>query len=175
MVEMHGGTVTAESPGEGKGAIFKVHLPCASNAQPKVPPLKPESVQAASENLTGLRVLLVDDMEDTRDGLAAVLQSLGAEVQTSASAREGFKALADFKPHVLLCDIAMPDEDGYSLIRRIRALGPRRGGKTPAVALTAYAGAEHVRRAAEAKFDAHLAKPIDLASLSHVIAKLAKQ
>lgn len=175
LVEMHGGTVTAESPGEGKGATFKVHLPCTQNAQPKVTPLKPDSVQAVSENLAGLRVLLVDDMEDTRDGLATVLQSLGAEVQTSASAREGFKALADFKPHVLLCDIAMPDEDGYRLIRRIRALGPRQGGKIPAVALTAYAGAEHVRRAAEAKFDAHLAKPVDMASLCHVIAKLVKQ
>jgi CheY-like chemotaxis protein len=118
--------------------------------------------------------LVVDDDTETRDGFAVMLQSLGANVQTAASAVEGFEALAEFKPDVLLCDVAMPGEDGYSLTRRIRKLEPHQGGKTPAIALTAYAGAEDVRRAREAQFDMHIAKPADMVSLSYAIANLAK-
>ena len=102
-----------------------------------------------------------------------MLQSLGASVRTTASAAEGFEALAEFKPDVLLCDVAMPGEDGYSVARRIRKLMPREGGKTPAIALTAYAGAEDVRLALEAQFDMHIAKPVDMVSLSYAIASLA--
>lgn len=104
-----------------------------------------------------------------------MLQSLGASVRTSASAAEGFEALAEFRPDVLLCDVAMPGGDGYSLFRRIRKLEPGQGGETPAIALTAYAGAEDVRRAHEAQFDVHCAKPADMVSLSHAIANPAKQ
>ena len=121
-----------------------------------------------------VRVLVIDDDEETRDGFAVMLQSLGARVQTTASAAEGFKALAEFKPDVLLCDIAMPEEDGYSFIRKIRKLKPRQGGKTPAIAVTAYAAAEDVTRALEAQFNMHIAKPVDIVSLSHAIANLAK-
>jgi signal transduction histidine kinase/ActR/RegA family two-component response regulator len=179
LVEMHGGTVKAESPGEGKGSIFTVTLPCGQ-ARPGETTEQHSSQQAANERpahpakLDGLRILVVDDDEETRDGFAVMLQSLGANVRTTASAAEGFKALAEFKPDVLLCDVAMPDEDGYSFIRKIRKLKPRQGGKTPAIAVTAYAGAEDVRRAVEAQFNMHIAKPADMVSLSHAIANLAK-
>jgi CheY-like chemotaxis protein len=129
---------------------------------------------ALPAKLDGLRILVVEDDEATRDGFSVMLQSLGASVHTSASAALGFEALTEFKPDVLLCDVAMPGEDGYSLARRIRKLKSNQGGKTPAIALTAYAGAEDVRRAHEAQFDMHMAKPADMVSLSYAIANLAK-
>jgi len=122
-----------------------------------------------------LKVLIIDDVKDTRDGFGTFLQSLGADVKTAASAAEGFGALTEFKPDVLLCDIAMPGEDGYSLIQRVRALEPGQGGKTAAIAVTAYAGVEDIRRALEAKYDAHVAKPLDMVALSHRIGKLARK
>jgi two-component system CheB/CheR fusion protein len=179
LIDMHGGTVKAESPGEGKGSVFTVTLPC-TQARLGETTGKYRSRQTTNETsalpakLDGLRILVVEDDEATRDGFAVMLQSLGASVRTAASAAEGFEALAEFQPDVLLCDVAMPGEDGYSLTRRIRKLKPGQGGKTPAIALTAYAGAEDVRRAHEAQFDVHFAKPADMVSLSHVIANLAK-
>ena len=182
LVEMHGGVVTAESPGEGKGAVFTVKLPCeqtylppGQNMEKSKPQPTAGQMTHAPAKLDGLRVLVVDDVKDTRDGFEVFLRSLGAEVRTAGSASEGFEALMEFKPDVLLCDIAMPAEDGYSLMRRIRALKPGQGARTPAVAVTAYAGAEDVRRALEAKYDLHLAKPVDLVALSHAIANLANQ
>jgi PAS domain S-box-containing protein len=181
LVELHGGMVSAESPGEGKGAVFTVTFPrkpdlarpsqTIENGEPR-PPANP--LPANPANLSGLRVLIVEDEQDTRAGFETFLQSVGAQIRTAASAAEGFNALVDFKPNVLLCDIAMPGEDGYSLIRRIRALKPNQGGKTPAIAVTAYAAAEDIQRALAAKYNLHLAKPVDLVNLSHVIAKLAK-
>jgi two-component system CheB/CheR fusion protein len=179
LIDMHGGTVKAESPGEGKGSVFTVTLPCAQ-ARPGETTEKYRSRQTANETpalpakLDGLRILVVEDDEATRDGFAVMLQSLGASVRTTASAAEGFEALAEFQPDVLLCDVAMPGEDGYSLTRRIPKLEPSQGGKTPAIALTAYAGAEDVRRAQEAHFDEHFAKPADMVALSYAIANLAK-
>jgi two-component system CheB/CheR fusion protein len=179
LVDMHGGTVKAESPGEGKGSVFTVTLPC-QQARSGETTEKYVSKQTANERsalparLDGLRILVVEDDEATRDGFAVMLQSLGASVRTTASAAEGFEALAEFKPDVLLCDVAMPGEDGYSLARRIRKLKPRQGGKTPSIALTAYVGTEDVRRAHEAQFDMHIAKPADMVSLSYAIANLAK-
>jgi PAS domain S-box-containing protein len=180
VIEMHGGTVTAESPGDGRGAVFNISLPYRhiqlSNSKGA---RSLESLQTASEiaeipaNLSHIRVLLVDDQEDARDAFLTILESFGAQVRAAATAGEGFNALIEFKPDVLLCDIAMPGEDGFSLIRKIRALEPKQGGKVPAVALTAYAGAVNARRALAAKFDVHLAKPVDAVALSHVIAKLA--
>jgi CheY-like chemotaxis protein/two-component sensor histidine kinase len=182
LVELHGGTVTAESPGVGKGAVFSVNLPCVQpdrlpgeNIEKSKTQQTAEQKPEVPEKLDGLRVLVIDDMQDTRDALETILKSLGAEVRTAESAREGFDALKEFKPDVLLCDIAMPEEDGYTLIQKVRALKPGQGGKTPAVALTAYAGAEAARRALGAKFDNHVAKPVDLVTLSHVVAKLAKR
>jgi len=182
LVEMHGGIVTAESPGEEKGSVFTVNLPLEqTNLQPGENTVSSESLQVINEKpgtpakLDGLKVLIIDDVKDTRDGFGTFLQSLGADVKTAASAAEGFGALTEFKPDVLLCDIAMPGEDGYSLIQRVRALEPGQGGKTAAIAVTAYAGVEDIRRALEAKYDAHVAKPLDMVALSHRIGKLARK
>ena len=179
LVEMHGGTVKAQSRGEGKGATFTVRLPreqarTVEAAEKHGAQRTVKEKPTVPESLDGLRVLVVEDQNDTRDGFAMTLQSCGAAVRTAATAAEGFNSLREFKPDVLLCDIAMPDEDGYSLMRRIRKLKPKQGGKTLAIALTAYASAEDVRRAFEAKYDLHLAKPVDMVVLSHSIANLAK-
>jgi CheY-like chemotaxis protein len=122
--------------------------------------------------LSGLRLLVVDDLEDAREALSTLLESLGAQVQSAASAAEGLAAVASFKPDVVLCDIAMPGEDGLSLIRKVRALEPAQGGKVPAVALTAYAEGETVLLCLTAGFDAHIAKPTDIADLTRLIEEL---
>jgi len=180
LIDMHGGSVTAESPGEDKGAVFTISLPYKhTNASIDNGDRNPTSIQTASANveepagLRGIRVLVVDDMEEAREAFLTILQSFGAQVRAAATAGEGLSALIEFKPDVLLCDIAMPGEDGFSLIRKVRALDPKQGGKTPSVALTAYAGDVNVHRTLAADFDVHLAKPVDAVALSHVIATLA--
>lgn len=115
--------------------------------------------------LAGFRIVLVDDDPDARDLLATVLVQRSAEVFAASSAPEAFALLKEHRPDVLISDIAMPEEDGYMLIRRVRALGADEGGLTPAVAVTAYAGRADRRRALEAGFDDHYAKPIDLDKL----------
>jgi CheY-like chemotaxis protein len=123
--------------------------------------------------LSGLRVLVIDDLAEAREVFSAMLQSWGAQVDTASTAASGLAALGRFKPDVVLCDIAMPGENGFSFIRRVRALEPSQGGKTVVVALTAFAGAEDAQRSLDAGFDAHLAKPVDATDLSRLIAKLA--
>jgi CheY-like chemotaxis protein len=177
---MHRGTVTAYSAGEGKGAVFTVTLPFAGDA------LSPGTEGSTSRrrkatvddegrpaDLSGLRVLVVDDQEDAREAFSAMLQFSLAHVETAPSAAAGLAALARFKPDITLCDIAMPEEDGLSFIRKVRKLAVNKGGKTPAVALTAYAAPADARKALDAGFDAHLAKPVDVVELSHLITKLA--
>ena len=176
---MHGGTVTAETPGEGKGPVFTVNLPLEPTSRPsggnsvRPPTSRMNEKPATAARLDGLKVLVIDDVKDTRDGFETFLLSLGAQVNTAASAAEGFSALTEFKPDVLMCDIAMPGEDGYSLIQRVRAVKAVHGGKTPAIAVTAYAGAVDIRRALQANYDVHVAKPVDMVALSHLIVKLA--
>ncbi len=181
LVELHGGTVTAASEGKGRGATFTVELPLATSASP--PPRTPPQAQPAlaggeglepSETLlAGLRVLVVDDERDARDLLTAVLQQHGAEATAAASAREALEAIAQAPPDVLVADIAMPDEDGYLLLEQVRALPPERGGRIPAIAVTAYARAEDTRRALAAGFQVHLAKPLDPAVLALTVAQVA--
>ena len=180
LVEMHGGTVTASSPGEGKGSVFTVTLPCAGPPAPE----NAESVAASRQETTegaeladlgGVRVLVIDDLEDARQAFSVILQSSGAQVEAAATAASGLAALARFKPHVVLCDIAMPGEDGFSFIRKVRARKPSQGGKTPCAALTAFAGAENAQQSLQAGFDAHLSKPVDAVDLSRLIAKLAER
>jgi two-component system CheB/CheR fusion protein len=176
LVEMHGGSVTASSPGEGKGAIFTVTLPCA-RADKGARRVVEDQKSAGNKpvKLTGIRVLVIDDMEETRRAFSTMLASYGALAKTAATAKAGMKALAQFKPDLVLCDIAMPREDGLSFIRKVRALKPGKGGKVPAVAVTAYAGSENARQALDAGFDAHLAKPVDVIDLSRVITRLTGQ
>ncbi len=128
----------------------------------------------APADLHGLRVLVVDDEEDARDIVAAMLKHEGADVETAPSAHDGFELVTSFLPHVLVSDIGMPGEDGYSFVARVRKLPAQTGGKTPSIALTAYSSPEDRRRALAAGFDVHLTKPIDLGHLISVIVKLSQ-
>ena len=182
LVELHGGTVRADSPGEGKGATFTVSLPAAPVHRREA--TGQHENQAARdtlpehrrpERLDGLRLLVVDDEPDARELLAAGLGRCGAEVVTAESAREAIAALAAGKFDALISDIGMPEEDGYELIRQVRALTPGEGGRVPAVALTAYARVEDRLRAMRAGFDMHVAKPVELAELVAVVANVARR
>ena len=179
LVEMHGGTVRAESPGEGRGATFTVTLPLATiptavhhdeDERRPVADATPDDVPT----LAGLRVLVVDDQAGAGDAVTAVLEQSGARVAVAASSAEALEALASFRPDVLLSDIGMPGEDGYAFIRKVRALPSDDGGRVPAAALTAYARVEDRRRALLAGYHAHVPKPVAPAELVAVIMHLAE-
>ncbi|MBV8859514.1 MAG: PAS domain-containing protein [Acidobacteria bacterium] len=181
LVELHGGTVKAESEGEGRGSTFTVRLPVRAvrdAAQPAARgagPARPEAFEApaAPHTLEGVKVLVVDDEPDARRLLTEVLARRGAQVRTAESAGEALETLQAWRPHVLLSDIGMPDGDGYELIRRVRELPFERGGRTPAAALTAYAGPADRARALASGFQLHVAKPVEPAELAAVVAGLA--
>jgi signal transduction histidine kinase/CheY-like chemotaxis protein len=167
LAELHGGTVEVESEGEGRGAAFSVAFPLAFTAARKCADVSPAilsddaAVAVSPEGLAGVRVLVVDDEPDTRRLISTIISETGAEVTACASAGEAFEKLKTWRPHVLMSDIGMPGEDGYALIRKVRALPAERGGRTPAAALTAYARDEDRKRALAAGFQAHIAKPFD--------------
>jgi PAS domain S-box-containing protein len=173
LVELHGGTVRAESPGEGGGATVTVVLPGREleSRGPAPPIAAPGLVPPAT--LRGIRVLLVEDEVDARDLLTTALAQYGAVVTGVASAAEALDLLETLQPDVLVSDIAMPGADGHEFLRQVRGRPPRRGGAVPALALTAYAGADDRRRALQAGFQAHLPKPVDPAQLAGVILRLA--
>ncbi|HKI02399.1 MAG TPA: ATP-binding protein [Thermoanaerobaculia bacterium] len=184
LVELHGGGVRVQSPGEGQGSTFVVTLPL-SVAHVKTadgnrihPRAEMAGIAACQEdpalNLKGIRVLVVDDEPDARETLQQILEHCDAEVLAVGSAREGLEALESWRPHVLLSDIGMPGEDGYSLIRQVRDLPADRGGCTPAAALTAFARSEDRRRALQAGFQLHVAKPVEVQELATVVANLAR-
>jgi PAS domain S-box-containing protein len=183
VVEMHGGGVSASSPGKGRGATFKITLPLMAAAQMpqvEVPALeaKPDSPAAStpadtSHPLDHVRVLVVEDDPDTIDLLKAVLQNCGADVATATSARDALDTFEHWRPDVLVSDLAMPEQDGYELIGQVRSRSSDRGGNTPAVALSAYARKEDQRRALAAGFQRHLAKPITPRELITVLASLS--
>ena len=125
-------------------------------------------------SLDGIRVLIVDDEADGRQALALALTSRGAVVSTAPSAAEGLRLLMNERPHVVLADIGMPEEDGYALMRRIRNLPPERGGRTPVVALTAYASAADRMRCFQAGFHLHIPKPVELGELVSAVARLGE-
>jgi PAS domain S-box-containing protein len=182
VVEMHGGTVAASSPGEGQGATFKVRFPIASPdilPQPERPPTAPPLKQPAQPNqldgeqdLGGVRVLVVDDDSATLEMLKVILQNRGAQVITASSAGEALQALEHSLPDALVSDLGMPDHDGYELIEQIRQRGPEHGGNIPAVALTAYARVEDRVRALAAGFQMYVPKPVDPGELITVVANL---
>jgi CheY-like chemotaxis protein len=170
LVELHGGTVSVESPGEGQGATFTVQLPLMITQ----PETNPDNQQFnESPNLSGIRVLVVDDEADMREFLAFMLEEYGAKVTVVASASEALEALCQVKPDVLVSDIGMPEVDGYMLIRQIRAMPPEQGGLIPAIALTAYAGEADQNQALSAGFHKHIAKPVEPNELATVIASVA--
>ncbi len=176
LVELHGGSVRAESEGLGKGARFIVDLPVRAVAADLAPPAQLEEAtplpgaHEPSLPLDGLSVLVCDDEVDARELLCAVLTQAGAKVEAVGSANAAVEAVRHHAPSVLVSDIGMPQEDGYSLMRRVRALPASSGGRVPAVALTAYATKADVQRALAAGFQEHVAKPVDPETL---VAKVA--
>jgi len=194
LVELHGGTIHVESPGKGQGATFTVKLALLNNEEKRTrgqtdngtsqligQPLAEFDSQTSDPHvsLNGVRVLVVDDEADTRDFLLTVLQQCQAEVKAVGSAREALDTMTQWKPDVLVSDIGMPEEDGYSLIRKVRAIeragdisSPQQGGKIPAAALTAYARPEDRMRAIQEGYQLHLPKPVEPAELATVVASL---
>jgi CheY-like chemotaxis protein/anti-sigma regulatory factor (Ser/Thr protein kinase) len=171
LVELHRGTVTAESSGENTGATFRVMLPLPSllevpNAAEKIDPKNERnSLTLTQHSLTGLRVLAVDDERDTRELVAALLTTCGAEVVSVSSAIEALDQMERQRFDLLISDIGMPEMNGYDLIARIRQLGEEHGGRTPAVALTAFAGIDDRKRALAAGYEMHIPKPFVAAEL----------
>ncbi|MBD1944396.1 response regulator [Coleofasciculus sp. FACHB-712] len=186
LVELHGGTVRAESPGEGQGSTFIVKLPLLNSAGVKKRTEEEESLcssQSSALNpqespptlwespLDGLQILVVDDEADARELLKSILEQYGAEAIAVASAEEAIGTIQKSKPDLLISDIGMPNEDGYSLIRRVRALEAEKG-QIPSVALTAYVRVDDQKAALSAGFQSHVAKPIDPTELIAVVASL---
>jgi signal transduction histidine kinase len=182
LVELHGGSVRAESDGEGRGSRFTVmlpvpaHLPDAPSHPAGLPPgPMVDLVLAPPPDLSGIRVMVVDDDADARELVAATLGHYGADVTTGASAADAMALLPESRPDVLLSDIAMQGEDGYTFIRRVRELPEERGGSVPAIALTAYAAAADRARALSAGFQLHIPKPFDPVQLAHTVQRLVEQ
>ena len=169
LVELHGGTINADSEGEGRGAKFTVSLPMRAAIAPPEPP--PPS-QPPAVTLTGVKVLVIDDEADARALLELVLSDAGAEVFSAATGDEALALLAQRQPDVIVSDIGMPDRDGYQLMRSIRNLPPERGGRTPAVALTAFARSEDRTRALLAGYQVHITKPLEPIELVVTLASL---
>jgi signal transduction histidine kinase/ActR/RegA family two-component response regulator len=177
LVELHGGTVVAESPGEGFGSTFTVQLPLRRVTPAVRDSQRPRTagslVETGEASLAGLRLLVVDDEPDTRELLTIMLENYGGHVMTVPSAAEALRALGSFKPHVLVSDIGMPGEDGYALIRKVRALDEEQGGNVAAAALTAFASEEDRSRVLAAGFQAHIAKPVEPHYLVSALSQLA--
>lgn len=178
LTELHGGTVTAESPGEGLGATFTIKIPLAAPAAREIEADRDrsETIEPAQPRapLEGLRVLLIEDEPDTRELLTLTLESWGAEVEAVESAREALGQLERFTPDVLLSDIGLPVESGYELIRKVRAL-PSQIRNVPAAALTAFATDKDRQLALSAGFQVHLSKPVEPDVLIQAIEHLANR
>jgi CheY-like chemotaxis protein len=177
LVELHGGSVHAESEGEGRGATFHVRLPIRTSAPevaerpfPSVP--EPRTDAGRLRTLDDVHVLVVDDDADARELLMTLLQRCGARVSEVDNAADAFEFVVSQRPDLIVSDIGLPNEDGYSFIARVRKEAPERGGATPAVAVSGYARQEDERRAIAAGFDAHLSKPIKPAELVALLAQL---
>jgi hypothetical protein len=171
LVELHGGSISAESAGAERGATFTVTLP-----------LGPADQAIASDGplgrelplLADLRVLVVDDDAESRNSVATVLASCGADTRGAASAREAAETFASTRIDVVLVDIAMPDEDGYALLAKLRDEDRARGRHTPVIAMTGFADAVHRKRVVEAGFDLHLTKPLPLDELVVAVSMAAE-
>ncbi len=171
LVEAHGGSIMADSLGEGLGATFTVQLPLL-NVEPEIK--QPDVLPQPALELTGIRVLAVDDDADARELLTVLLAEYGAEVLTVASAAQVLANLESFQPDVLVSDIGMPGVDGYTLIQQIRTLTPDKGGHIPAIALTAYARVEDSQRAITSGYQRHVIKPLDPEELVQAVVALKK-
>ncbi|BAY10654.1 hybrid sensor histidine kinase/response regulator [Calothrix sp. NIES-2098] len=174
LVELHGGSVQVDSPGEQQGATFTVKLPLLLPTQGAISPpqIREDNSALLFPSLAGVRVLTVDDEADSREFITTVLRQCQAEVQAAASVKEALQIMSQWKPDVIVSDIGMPQEDGYSFIRKVRSLPLEQGGDVPAAALTAYARAEDRMRAIQEGYQLHLPKPIQPAELATVVASL---
>ena len=174
LVELHGGAVTASSGGPGRGARFEIHLPPAAEGMPAAGSTAAESddtrCAGSGHDFSGVRILVVDDEPDLCELLQHELEACGATVYAVRSGAEAGELVESHRPHLLISDIGMPDEDGHALLRRIRAMGPRRGGDLPAIALTAFAGPDDRARALASGFLTHIAKPMDIGELLDEVA-----
>lgn len=180
LVEAHGGTIRASSKGVGKGATFTVTFPLLAlhrdgiDAERAFVPAG-SAISAPPAILKALRVLVVDDEADARELLTIALTQSGAEVRAAATVRAALDILGQWKPNVMVSDIGMPGEDGYDLIRTVRALESERGGTIPALALTGYASAEDAERARVAGYETHMAKPVAPSDLVMAVASLVEE
>jgi CheY-like chemotaxis protein len=174
LTELHGGTITAASEGLGRGAVFSVTLPRTT-----VLATKPQDEQAGhgglghAGRLRGMAILVVDDEPDAREMMMSLLQMCGASAMEAGSAAEALRLLPQLRPDVMLSDLGMPGEDGFSLIRKVRALPGAEGGATPAIALSGYASTEDRKRALAAGFQVHLAKPVNVTELIATLRNLS--
>jgi CheY-like chemotaxis protein len=180
LVQLHAGQVTVESGGQNQGATFIVSLPLAQNVpadeleNESANKLKSDGLPASFSNLLkGMRILVVDDEEDSRDLVSAILKRCGGKVKSCQSAAEALKAFREWKPDILVSDIGMPVEDGYSLIQKLRKQRLKLAREIPAIALTAYATDDDRARALSAGFQVHIAKPIEPETLVKSIADAA--
>ncbi len=172
-VLQHNGKIFAKSEGRGKGAEFTVDLPLL--VTPTITPAEDNPPKQTSEtDLTGVKVLLVDDSEDVLSLVEVWLRKKGVKIKTAKSAKDAFDIFRVFQPQVLLSDIGMPEEDGYSLLAKIRALSPQDGGQVPAAALTAYARDEEKKQALAAGFQIHIPKPFTSKCIEETVALLTK-
>jgi signal transduction histidine kinase/CheY-like chemotaxis protein len=177
LVELHGGTVRAESAGEHRGALFTIDLPSSISPEEHDHVDRRLRPSGAAPSLEGLRVLIVEDEADSRELFAKVLMTCGAEVVTAASCAEALAVIRESgvgnRPDVILSDLGMPQDDGFDLIRKVRAMASEDGGRIPAIAVTGYANSEDRQRALAAGFQSHLAKPIDPVAVAVAVARAA--
>jgi CheY-like chemotaxis protein len=175
LTELHRGTVSAESLGEGQGATFTVTLPLVVASK-----LLPATTQASGHlwrggvRLDGLRILAVDDDPDALELASTILGGAGASMKLCRSAADALAAFEDWRPDVLVSDIDMPGEDGYSLIQKVRALDQARGTRTPAIALTAYGRTEDRVQTLSSGYNMHVPKPVDPGEFTSIIAGVAR-
>jgi signal transduction histidine kinase/ActR/RegA family two-component response regulator len=174
LVELHGGTVMAESSGPGLGSRFTVRLPLVTRDEAQHPVAVHPNVSVSNGNLAGLNVLVVDDDPDTVEMLKAVLMRDGAAVSTAYSVQEALTSLSLSRPDVIISDLGMPDADGYELAHRVRSMQTATGGLIPMIALTAYAHDEAREESLQRGFMEHLAKPVDPDILKSKIAAIAR-
>jgi PAS domain S-box-containing protein len=179
LVELHGGTVAAESAGPNQGSRFTVRLPAGTPVPTQVPSAhgtrEHDLVRHVHRSLRDVRVLVVDDEPDTCELVRMTLKQYGATVSTASSAAEAVEMFAGLQPAVLVADIGMPGEDGYALVQRLRQLPAERGGNVPAIALTAYARPQDKQQALQAGFDLHLTKPIEPSELAWAVVSLLRK
>jgi signal transduction histidine kinase/ActR/RegA family two-component response regulator len=176
LVEMHGGTITAESAGKGAGAAFTIMLPLLLHQETnELAQTVISGISNKERNFDGVRILVVDDDADSREMLRYVLEDCKAQIQTVGSAQEALARFSTFAPDILISDLGMPEMDGYDLIQKIRALPAGDGGQTPAIALTGYVSAEEQKRVRSAGFDIHVSKPVDFHKLLEIINNLLPQ